>query len=85
MLGPIFVNIVWLYLFCYLGTHLTEKFSHFGDAIYQLDWYMFPMSLQKDLPIALALVQKGVFLKAYGGIGCTLEVFQKVYFLESIK
>lgn len=78
MMCPTLTTIFWLYLFCYVGNYFTEEFSRLGDAIYQLDWYMLPINLQKDLPIALALVQKDIFLQAYGGIGFTVVNFHKV-------
>lgn len=85
MLGPISGAILWLYLFCYIGNHLTREFSRFGDEVYQLDWYMFPLQLQNNLPMALVLMQKNVYLEAYGGVGCTLKVFQRVLKLLSMR
>lgn len=78
MMGPTIVNILWLYLVCHFSGLLTLQLSRFGDVVYQLNWYLLPLKLQIDLPIMLALAQKKVFLQAYGGIGCTLDVFHTV-------
>lgn len=77
-MGPTTITVLWLYFFCYFGSHLTQQFFSFSEATYQLDWYMLPLDLQKHLPTALSLTQKRIFLQGYGGIGCTLEIFLMV-------
>lgn len=78
ILGPTTVTVFWLYVFCHFGNHLTQRFSDLGDSVYQLDWYMLPSDLQKDLSIFLPLAQKDIFLEGYAGVRCTCQVFMKV-------
>lgn len=83
MFTPTLVTILWLFLLCHFGSHLTEQFDHFGDAVYQLDWYMLSLEQQKLLPTLLALINKPVFLEGYGGIQCTWQLFTKVLNLSN--
>lgn len=78
MMSPTLITILWLYLFCHYGNHLTEHFSRFGEAIYQLDWYMLPLDRQKNLPRALALADKPIYLEGFGGVECIRQLFTKV-------
>lgn len=43
-----------------------------------LDWYRFPIKLQKMLPIILIDAQQLVALDCFGSITCSREVFKQV-------
>ena len=78
LLVPILTAVFWLYLFCYFGNHVTQRFEDVADIVYQLDWYMLPLDLQSNLPIFIALAQKKVVLRGLGGTQCTFEIFKQI-------
>lgn len=74
----IFLIVTTLYLFCYFGGQVTQRFEDIGNVLYQLDWFLLPLDLQKILPIVIALTQKRVFVRGFANTRSTREVFIKV-------
>lgn len=52
------------------------------DSLVQFDWYLFPIEVQKVLPICFLSVQEPVEIKCFGSIACTRETFKKVKSFE---
>lgn len=64
---------------------MTLRFESFGNSMYQLDWYMLPLDIQKDLPAVIAMAQKNVFIRGFAGTHCSREIFKEViikYYFE---
>lgn len=66
------MTVITLYLFCYFGDLVTQRFDDVGEGVYQLPWYLLPLELQKHLPMVIAVAQKRVVFRS------TREVFRKV-------
>lgn len=67
-----------LFLYCYLGSIFTERFIELERVAYDIDWFMFPLEIQKDLKFIMLVGQKDVFLRGFGGVDCSLEILMKV-------
>lgn len=67
-----------LYLFCYFGDQVTQRFEDVGDSVYELSWYLLPLDMQKRLPMVIALTQRRVFVRGFADTRSTREVFRKV-------
>lgn len=78
MVSPTVVTVVCLFLLCHFGSYLSEHFDHFGNAVYQLNWYMLPLKQKRLLPTFLALINKPTPLEGYGGTQCTCQSFTQV-------
>lgn len=77
--SPTSVIVFWLFLFCHSGDKLTQRFEDVGDNAYAfVDWYMLPVNMQKSFTLIIALGQRNVFLRGFGGTRCTKEMFMKV-------
>lgn len=68
----------WLFLFCYFGNQVTTRFTDIGETIYQCDWYSYPMEMLNEMPLVISIMQKPIYLRAFGSLQCTREIFQKV-------
>lgn len=75
-------SLVWLYLICYFGSEVASHFQSIAVTIYQCDWYLFPLNMQKWLPMTLALAQKPIYICQFGQIHCTREIFKRVCFYD---
>lgn len=75
----IFSSLIWPYLFSHYATFATERISHLGDAVYNTDWFDFPIDLQKCFVLIMAKSQEDVHFTGLNLVGCTLEIFGKVF------
>lgn len=67
--------------FLELGERMSMSFVEVGDEIGELDWYAFPIEIQKMLPIVLIDSQKPIAIRCFGSIFCGREIFKKVCIL----
>ena len=64
--------------FCELGEMVTKLFDKFNVRLYQCDWYLFPIEVQRMLVVFMSDTQQPVFVHASGNIQCIRENFKKV-------
>lgn len=67
-----------MFVICELGQRLTLKFEQFSDALYQCDWYSFPIEMQEMYVIMLMNAQQPVIIKGFANTLCARESFVKV-------
>lgn len=63
---------------CELGHKLSDAFDRIDDLLYRIDWYLFPMKIQKMLPIIMLNTQQSLVVKFFGSNSCSREQFKKV-------
>ena len=63
---------------CEIGQNLTNTFNEIEDAVYILDWYLYPIEIQQMLIPIMIYMQEPVFIKFFGSISCSEEQFKKV-------
>lgn len=78
LVPPAVLCLTTLYIFCHFGDHFKERFEDLTDAIHRLNWYNFPISMQKDAMLMIGAAQNEVLLNGYAGTCCTRNVFKKV-------
>lgn len=72
MFGTVFVV-------CEIGHQLTLlAFENIDYDFEQLDWYLFPIEVQRMLPSILIGVQKPIFVGCFGIVEASRDQFQKV-------
>ncbi|XP_031636515.1 odorant receptor coreceptor-like [Contarinia nasturtii] len=74
----IFWAFIQMFYICDLGENVTTYFSQIEDKIYSCDWYLFPMKIQKLLPIVLMSGEKPVIIQGFANLKCTRDAFKKV-------
>lgn len=57
---------------------ICGQFGEFYDSIHRLDWYTYPLEIQRMIPIIINHGQQSVKLVAFGGTPCTRDTFKKV-------
>lgn len=67
---------------CEIGQRITDAFEPNEKILGELDWYSFPLELQRNLPIIWAVAQKPVALKCFGRIKCSRDSLKKVVLLS---
>lgn len=73
------------FITCESGQRLTNSFDEVDDDLGQLDWYLFPIEIQRLLPMTIMNVQEPPVIKCFGNIQCSREQFKKVWVCQSIK
>lgn len=64
---------------CELGQQLTNTLARFEYKFEQLDWYLFPVKVQRSLPTVLNNVQKPVEIGCFGILRANRDQFKNVY------
>lgn len=67
-----------LYLYCYNGKRATDCFGAFSNCLYEFNWAVLPIHLQKDFILMIAHAQKPFFYHGCGLVEVNLETFLKV-------
>lgn len=75
---PSMWDAFWLYLLCYSGDNLTNRFASLAGEVYQFDWYSLPVDIQRCLLMMLIATQQNVYLRGSGGAKCTRDSYKKV-------
>lgn len=78
LLIKISYSLVSLFMYCECGELLRVRFDELNDDIYTSGWELFPMQIQRLLPIIVINTQQPVLLWGYGGFSCTRETFKRV-------
>lgn len=69
---------------CELSERISIAFFDVCDAVDELDFYLFPIGMQKMLPIVLLNSQAPIALRCFGSVFCGRDVFKKVCAQEYI-
>lgn len=71
-------SLIWPSIFCYFGTHITDRLLLIALIMYESKWYYYPLELQKFVILVIARSQKPAYFTGLNLIRCTLEIFGKV-------
>lgn len=68
-----------LYVFCHFGDELTGRFIDLNKKIYEQDWHLYPLKLQKNFRVMMMVTQNPVYIRGFASIKCTHESYKKVF------
>lgn len=71
-------NPSWMFLHCYLGVLVTDKYEQFSEHLYEVEWFTLPPGMQKYFILMLANTQKPLFFDGLGIYVLDLEAFATV-------
>lgn len=76
-----------LFFFCMFGEMAKNQFNRFDEKLWQCDWYIFPMDVQKLLVTFMSCTQRPAILRGFAQTECTRNAFKTVNFnfFKSIK
>lgn len=75
-----FWSFVQIYVFCDSSAYVTRHFREI-DIYNECEWYAFPASVRRSMPIIIVNAQEAVILKGFGNILCTRETFKRVIWI----
>lgn len=63
---------------CEFGERMVEQFDVINDLLFQCDWHVFPVEMQRIFIIVLANTQRHPVVTGFGNVECVREFFKKV-------
>lgn len=57
---------------------VTSAFSVASVDIFHCDWFLFPMNIQRMLPVIIQNARQPVYFRGFGNVICTREAFKGV-------
>lgn len=70
---------IWIFIFCFFGDLVTERFLAINDVVYCCDWHLYPIELRKRIPFIMIVSQKLIQLGGFINVQCTRLFYQKVW------
>lgn len=67
-----------VFLYCYVGSMITDQFFIYGDIAYESDWHKLPLGLQKYFQLIIADAQRQRVFTGFNVIDLDLTAFTKV-------
>lgn len=74
----LFWSIIFIFFICEFGEKTTDYFNQLNGALYECDWYTYPIEIQRMLPIILQATQNPIVLQGYGNVFCLRDTFKTV-------
>lgn len=75
----IFWSIAANFLLCTFGEQVSNQLDAITNAIYQCEWYLFPVEVQKMSLTAMTATQQPVIFCGFGNILLARNTFKMVY------
>lgn len=72
------VALALTYIACELGQRMNDAFDKIDTTLDHTRWYMFPIEIQRMLPMIHLIAQQPVSLECFGSIACSRDVFKDV-------
>lgn len=69
-----------VFIFCEFGEQIHSQFDEINDFICELDWFTFPLHIQRMMPMVFLSSQNPAKLSASGGIPCSRPTFKAASF-----
>ena len=63
---------------CEVGQRFTNPMDGINDNINQIDWYLFPIGIQRILPLIMMNTQKPNDIECFSIVSVSREQFKKV-------
>lgn len=73
-----FISLSTSFVLCYSGSRGSQTLISCGDAAYNVDWYSYPVNMQKITQLLIQRSQRTTRFKGLKILSCTIETFGKV-------
>lgn len=67
-----------VYVYCFVGSLITDQFLRFGDIAYESEWMKMPTGLQKFIQMMIADAQRPLIFNGLNIVDLNLNAFTKV-------
>lgn len=75
-LGIFALNLV--FATCEIGQRVSNNCSGIEEEMVHLDWYLYPIEIQRMLIPVMIYIQKPVEIVFFGSLACSREQFKQV-------
>ena len=75
-LGIMALNLV--FVTCEIGQRVSNNCCGIEEEMVQLDWYLYPIKIQRMFIPMMIYVQKPVEIEFFGSFSCSREQFKQV-------
>lgn len=82
MLFEIFYAFGIVFFVCELSERIINAFGKINDIIEQFDWYLFPVQMQRIMPVIIINAHEPIAIEYFGSRSCSREDFKKVSLLN---
>lgn len=65
-------------LVCEMGERVCDMFSAIDETMDEIDWYLYPIDVQRMLPAIMIVAQKQIYVEFFGSITASRETFRQV-------
>lgn len=72
------VMALMLFIQCYFGNLVTDEAASVGFAVYDTDWYSYPVKLQLFIQLAIRRTDRPLTFSGHHVVVCSLENYGKV-------
>lgn len=73
-----------LFVVCELCQRLTNEFDKVDEMINGIDWFSFPMEIQRLMPTFIGISWQPIEIKVFGSITNSRETFKQVSLIQSV-
>lgn len=73
-----------LLLSCEVCQGMNIAFEECYDMIVQFEWYLFPVAIQRMLPMILNYMQQPIDIRCFGSTACDRETFKDVCIMKIV-
>lgn len=63
---------------CEMGERACAMFGAVDETMDTIDWYLYPIEIQRMLPAIMIATQKPIYVELFGSITASRETFGKV-------
>lgn len=73
-----------LFIACEIAQSGCDAVNSFDLDIGQIDWYLYPIQMQKILPAVMNMAQKPVEFIWFGSMAADRDTFKKVFIMQCL-
>lgn len=73
-------SFILIFFLCQCGQFVTNQFDDFDDKLYQCNWHLFPIEIQRMLVIVMTNTQRPSTVHGFANTFCTRDAFKGVKF-----
>lgn len=77
-LNVVVVVFLLVFMVCDIAEDVNFQFEFLAKKLYQYDWYLLPIRMQRIYLIFMAHTQQTPHIQGFGNIVCSREIFKKV-------
>lgn len=71
-----------IFCVCEFFERTTDHLEKLGDALYECEWHLFPIDMQRILVTVMANAQQPIMIRGFGNTLCIRDSVKKVDFWE---